>query len=222
MITKLKVLGSAFVVLCAVISAAAAPALAKRVHDFEAKSSPYIVTGEQRASEPIVWEIGKEHLPLECSVNMFNHTETANPTQSLTVEPTHEKCNFNGTPVTVDTAGCRYTFTGETDEVGHSPIHVECNAGTSIRVTVSGCTIEVGEQTPKGGVHYTNTPESGDFDAKVTAENIKYTLTGLACTLIGGNGSDLMMHGSYTVQAYEDNEKTEGKRINFSTKETVE
>jgi len=233
MASNIKALGLALCALVLLSAATAMSAPAQIIHDFKAesvaeeekekKSIPFIVTGEQLATEAIKYEIGEGGFTLECSVEKLNGTQKSSSPASITVEPTHEGCNAGGTPVTVDNEGCRYFVDGATDANGHAQMHVECEAGSKTRITLTGCTIEIGEQTPGGGVHYTKSGsgKNREIFMQVTTSNIKYSLIGLLCGAIGGTGNDLSMRGTYTMAAYKDNGGKEGERIGLYTEETI-
>lgn len=232
MASSIKALGLALCALVVLSAATAMSAPAQIIHDFKAetveeeekekKAIPFIVTGEQLPTDPIKYEIG-EGFKLECSGEKLNGTQKSSSPASITVEPTHEECSSGGTPVTVDNEGCRYFVDGATDATGHAQMHVECESGSKTRITLTGCTVEIGEQTPAGGVHYTKSGsgKNREIYTQVTTSNIKYSLVGFLCGAIGGNGSDLSMRGTYTMAAYKDNGGKEGERIGLYTEETI-
>lgn len=141
-----------------------------------------------------------------------NGTKTITST-SITLTPTYSGCKLGNLNAVVDTDGCHYRFTAET--VGeHGRVHVECEAGKEILVTVPelGVTLTIPTQTPTGGgVHYTNVggTSDGDIKAKATVTGISYTCKpALLCALggVASSGTD----GTYTtgkevtVKAFED------------------
>ena len=215
-----KRLGTAAFFACALLAVTAGAASAA-THDFEAKS-PSIITGTQTSeSEHIEYSFGASWT-LKCGADKAEGTIKESPTTQLTLFPTHTECLLNTLAAVVDSAGCNYTFSGKTDANGHGAVELECLAGSVLKVTVSGCTLEIGPQLFKKGASYQITESGGrkDIDAKITTEAGIYKKSGFLCETIGGNGGDLSMRGSYTLKAYEDNNKVEGNQIDFTFKTT--
>ncbi|MDX6635895.1 MAG: hypothetical protein QOF06_2098 [Solirubrobacterales bacterium] len=220
MFLKLRRLGAVLVVLTAVASTVASPAQAAVTHDFEAESSPYILTGATPGKEAVFkFSSGAA---VTCAANGLNGTVSSSPASSVTLQPTYGNCTLNELAATVDTP-CNTLFTGETTAFEHGTVHIECANEASVRITVNGCTIEIGSQTPEQGTHYTNTGfgKTRDVDFKVTMTNTKYTKIGAACSLIAGLAGELSILGEYTVKAYADKGGAEGEQIGFWTKATV-
>jgi hypothetical protein len=224
MVMRMKYLALAALAICALacLNAGVASALVK--HDFEAggteKPPNYILTGSAPGG-PITWKWGSG-ASMGCSANALNGTVKTNPTQELELEPVYEKCSLNGLAATVDTS-CKSVFTGETSSSGHGIVHIVCPSELPVRVTVNGCTIEVKNQTPEGGTHYTNTGtgSSSDVDFTVTTTNVLYSKAGALCSLISGLSGELTITGNYTMKAYEDIGGAEGSQISFTTTPTI-
>jgi hypothetical protein len=220
---RLKYLVVALLAITAVGGARAGAAAAKIVDDFTSPlSERVIITGEQVPLKPIKYEFGPGW-PLTCLTSDANGTVEGLPTTRLTLEFRHESCTLNEMAATVDTTGCRYVFDGETQENKHGFVELECTTGSKMKVTVSGCTFEIAPQTfEKTGATYVETAtKPRDIDVTVTNEGGLYSKVGLLCSLIGGNGSDLSMTGTYTLKAYLDEGGKEGAMTNLQIQPTV-
>lgn len=220
MLMRMKYLSLALIAVCGVASAGAAAASASITHDFEAETTPYIITGTAPGG-PITWKF-TSGATMACAATGLNGTIEESPVQTIELQPTFENCSVGGLPAVVDTE-CKNVFTGATTANGHGIVHIVCPKELPVRVTVNGCTIEVKEQTPEQGTHYTNggSGSSRDVDFKVTMTGVKYSTLGAACSLIAGLAGELSIVGTYTVKAYEDVGGAEGKQIGFWTKATI-
>ncbi|MGN6556532.1 MAG: hypothetical protein ACTHLH_00780 [Solirubrobacterales bacterium] len=223
MFRQAKFFGAALLAIAALGGAGAGAASAKIVDDFT--SSPFekvIITGEQVPLKPIKYEFGPGW-PLTCLTSDVNATVEHMPTTSLTLEFRHESCTLGEMAATVDTQGCRYVFEGETQENKHGFVELECTTGSKMKVTVSGCTFEIAPQTfERTGATYAETEtKPRDVDVTVTTEGGLYSKVGLLCSLIGGNGSDLSINGTYTLKAYIYEGGKEGAQTNFGIQPTV-
>jgi|GEM_PF-6010189 len=220
--TKPRRLSAIFVGVVAVASLTASPALATVTHDFEAEKYPYIVTGSVVKPPVFKFSGGAE---VTCTASALNGTITER-SSPLTVEPTFGSCILGTLAATLDT-GCTTLFTGLTTASEHAAVHIECPLDTTARITVNGCTIEIGPQTPEGGARYTNTgskvenPSTRDVDINVTMQSVSYVKTGALCPLISGLTGELSITGTYTVKAYADEGKKEGAQIGFWTEATI-
>lgn len=226
MFMRMKYLGLALLAFAAFACASAGAASATIVHDFQAGgSSTAVITGAQRSeSEAIKYEFGPKWT-LTCGASNVNGTVSGLPSSSLTLSFTHTKCLLNELAAVVDSEGCHYVFSGVTDAEGHGAVELECEPTKPLRVTVSGCTIEIGGQkfTEKGASYEETTENNGfkDMDVKVTTFLGTYKKSGILCETIAGTGADLSVRGTYTMTAYEDAGGGEGKQVNFTTKQTV-
>lgn len=222
MFMRMKYLGTAMLAFAVLAGASAGAASAKVIHDFYTEKSPAIITGAGLSGTSFKYAFGTKST-MTCLTNKANGTIKESPTTELTVEFTHSNCTINETPATVDSTTCRYVFSGETDETEHGSMRLECSSGSKLKITASGCTIEIAEQTPGGGATYKETSvlNPKDIDLTVTGKEIIYSAVGLLCGSIVGNGKDLAINGIYTMSAYEDVNNTEGAAINFYTKSTV-
>ncbi|HEU4598847.1 MAG TPA: hypothetical protein VFS26_03810 [Solirubrobacterales bacterium] len=216
----MKCLGIVLFALAAWGGVGAGGASAKVVHDFKSNSSSVIITGEQTA--PFTFKFGAGST-LTCLTSKANGT-VKTPTSELTVEFTNSNCTLNEMTATFESNRCHYVFTGETKAgFEHADYAIECEPGTKLLVKVSGCTLEIPAQTAEAGAGYKETESGGvkDVDVAMTSTGGIYTKTGILCGLIGGNGSDLSITGTYTMKAYTDNENKEGSQTSFWFESTI-
>lgn len=220
MTRKSRRLVAIFVVLATAASVMAGSASAAVTHDFEAESSPYILTGKTPGKATVFKFSGGAEVV--CEANGLNGTISSKSTTSITLQPTYGNCAMGGLAATIDTP-CFNQFTGETTAFEHGIVHIECPTESNVRITVNGCTVEIGSQTPEQGAHYTNTGsgKTRDVDFNVTMTNNKYSKLGVLCGLIGGLTGELSILGEYTVQAFEDSGGKEGSQIGFWTTPTI-
>ena len=206
---NLKTLGLALV---AVFALSATMASAASAHVFKASQYPAHLTGIQEEGAENYLEITGSEERVECEVATYSGT-VEGETEEVTVQPVYEECFAPGLSpepgsVPVDTEGCHFTLTGETDANGHAIAHVTCEGTSTIKITAPGCTLEIGTQTPEGGAHYTTTtnPETGKEDVTVmaTSTGVEYSASGSLCFLVAGNGEDGDFHSAITVQGYSD------------------
>jgi hypothetical protein len=219
MSSKIKALGLTLAAVFA-ISAVAAQAASAVTHTFTSDQENVVLTGAQeegKANELILATSGEF---VKCNEANYHGTATL-PATTVTVHPIYNECFSGLAPnpgeVVVDTEGCNYDLTGETVEdpkTGkfHAPVHVECETGKEIHVTVEGaCTLNIPKQTPTtGGVTYETTvnpiTEKKDVTVQATASGIHYNAEGPLCFLIAeeGTGTDGNFTSSITVEGFED------------------
>ena len=194
MTRNLKALGLALLAVFA-LSAVAASAASAANDVFTSSVEKTDLTGESAAP---AFEI-PGGAAIECSTGTYRGTIASNKVSEVTVHPVYEgNCLTAKTfPTTVDTAGCDYKLTGNTDANGHASAHIECTSG-SIKVTVFETvahtkllmTISVPPQEVRG-IHYDTTTVGGKEALRVTAtveEEVESTCTGEFCFLVGGEG----------------------------------
>lgn len=196
MIRNLKMLGLALVAVFALSATVASAASA--ANDLFTSSSPNEktdLTGE--STLPTFTSAG---VPVVCNTGTYRGTIEGAAVGAVTVHPVYEtNCLTGGTfPTTVDTQGCDYLLTGDTDANGHATAHIECTSG-EIKITVFGdeahtellMTIGVPPQTVRG-IHYDTTTVNGHNALTVTAtveEEVESSCTGEFCFLVGGEGA---------------------------------
>jgi len=230
MTRKLKTLGLGLLAAFALSAVSASAASADEITS-DTQTEVTHLTG---VSHDNVFEIPSEKQRFECTTSKFSGTFSGAATDEVTVHPTYNgtigvtphttHCDSSSGTVVVDTNGCDYKLTGETN-VEHNgkeaEVHIECDQpGEEIEITgSSGCTVDVPAQTPtQGGVRYTNDGNAIIVDA--TATGIEWTAHGFICAFggIATEGHDAIYTGSVTVQGYEDAAHT--KEVNLDINET--
>lgn len=234
MIRNSKALGLALFAVLALgaVTAAGAQAAEEFFHTDVGTKNPdsVIVTGE--ALGPGSFSPVPGGASISCKTAKFQGTEevaagtlethTGSPSgttltgKAFTLAPVYTECvAFGGIAATVQTSGCHFKLTSETDVNGHGQVHLECETGKKIIISAGGCEIKTGSQTPKQGVNYTNnnpgSTSQKTITAKVTMSGIAYETNGsAACTLVGipKNGTEGVTTNEVTVKAFEDLEKT--------------
>ncbi|HEX3174309.1 MAG TPA: hypothetical protein VHQ43_08850 [Solirubrobacterales bacterium] len=142
--------------------------------------------------------------------------------EAVTAQPTYSECTATipelGTvKETYEFTTCYYEFTGKTDANEHAEVHVKCTTkGDEIHVKVTAANLKcytIPEQT-LGGIHYTDTPNSGgatrDIDVLATIESLETTKEG-AC------GSGVEKNGTYSGEVTVKGTDTEGKQKGILT-----
>lgn len=154
----------------------------------------------------------------------FTHTNGSGvktlTSTGTTLATTLSACTLSGMEATVTTTGCHIRMTAETVG-GVAVMHTECDSGKKIVISVGGCTIEIGPQTPGGGTVYAETEGGEALSAETHVTGISYTASGFACTLLGiSSGSSGDTKVTFTsIKGYEDKTKTstgtydEGKQV---------
>jgi hypothetical protein len=205
------------VAVVGITSASASPAAAATVHDFTTDFSTggsTIFTGAALKKQAFFKFSGGAEVI--CEASSLAGTAAEAPKASLTLQPTFSGCVLGGQAATLDTP-CSNIYTGETTQLGYGTVHIEC-AVEPVKITVNGCTIQIASQTPSLGAKYTTTKnKEGMTDVDITVEETSttYEKSGFLCSLITGLTGELSIVGEYTVSAYEDINKVEGKQKNF-------
>jgi hypothetical protein len=227
MTRNLKALGLALLSVCALGAVAASAATAATDH-FTSPLASTIITGDQVGTTHV---FGTKSSSLEVSCNKAHFAGTAEGTSALEIEvhPEYSECSagvFGN--ATVDTTGCNYNLTGETDpytntsgvsEGEAATVGVACE-GSTVKITGSGCTISIGSQEHLLGVKYDNEGSGSTADVKVTVkvDGIAYTSSGVSCGLVGikASGTDGFLTEEVTAKGFEDNAGTEGSQVGIS------
>jgi hypothetical protein len=220
MTRKLKVLGLALVAVLA-MSAMMASAAQAVEHTFESSSvnEKTILTGSNTGKE--VFTVGLGEAEVSCTSSIFEGTVEGNKVKEVTVTPTYGKTTkpsgcedaVSKSEAIVHTNHCAYILHNVTDANGDAPVSIECSGTPKEEITVTlpalGVTIHVPEQTPAGGVHYTNLKEHGPgkkeaVTVKSTVSGIHYRCTGSEVFCFFLNGVDGTYKGDTDVTGYED------------------
>jgi hypothetical protein len=223
MTRKLKV-GFALIAVFATSAVAVSGAQAEYV--LTPAVSPALLTGEAVGSAFNGFEITSKGTRVQCGSESGYSTVKGQEVTEGTLVPSFSKCTANGElSVTIQTNGCTYTLTGETNGAGRGIIHLVCPTGKQIEVTIPGisCTVAVHAQTPTdGGFTGTNVEEKGKPDeirsnvdiVGITYERIGTTAGCVAAVPKEGNDADIT--GNATIRAYEDLEGKEGEQVNLT------
>jgi hypothetical protein len=154
----------------------------------------------------------------------FTHTNATGvktlTSTGTTLTTTLSGCTISGIEATVTTTGCHVRLTAETNG-GMAPLHTECDTGKKVIISGGGCTVEIGSQSPGGGVVYTETEGGEALNAETHVTGVSYTATGFACALLGiKSGSTGETSVTFLgLKGYEDKTKTptgtydEGKQV---------
>jgi hypothetical protein len=208
---NLKTLGLALAAVFAFSAVAASAASAHYV--FTPGANPAVITGSQIGGKAEnFFEITSRGTKVACTgASYIGTTEGSEPTE-VKVHPTYTGCEAFGIAATVDTAGCDYLLTGETDLEEHGKVHVICNAGAMIKITIPSisCTLKVHEQTPtEGGITYHNIAgPPADIEATATVKGVTYEREGNGVLCAAGapsEGNDSDLTGKITIKSFEDN-----------------
>lgn len=219
---NLKALGLALVAVFA-MSAVAASAASAKYDTFRTQNGETVTPTVSSISASQRFKI--EGAEEESNCKEISATGSLlDKTTDVTVAPTYSNCTAtrNGSTVaaTVETTGCEYTFTGETNASEHAEVHILCETGKSIHIKVTALKLQCFTIPPQtvGGIHYINTgtTPNRDIDIKATATGIK-TEKGGAC---GEGEAKAEYTGEVTVKGH--NKNAEPREIWFETRNTLE
>jgi hypothetical protein len=179
------------VLALSVVSVASASAAV----EFRAEASPVVV--KAKSTETHVFNIGGTKV--ECSEASFESAATAVPTTKVVVSATYTGCKaFGFASATVKMNKCQYEFVlkNEGPPFKANVNIVNCEAGKSIEITASTCTVKVAGAPSNQNlalVEFINKAEEGGFKKRVEinpkVEHIQYTTNkGFGCPAEGLNG----------------------------------
>lgn len=204
-----KLLGFPLALMVAMVLGGTASA-----HEFHTETAPARLEGA--AITPVYFKTGVSFY-YECQSGESSLEGTASKTAfgSLILNPLYQNCRAPETVIklTVVRNGCGFSLQGATGEKGHAQFAIQCEAGKSLELQVESesglyCTAKISSQTSAGGVVYENQGwgSSRDFKVTMTATGIAYTTSGgfLNCQIFFGNGKDLALTGTYTIQGFQD------------------
>lgn len=203
---KFKMLSMALVVVLALTAVSVSAASAAK---YTASSYPATGTGTSAlGNDTLRTEAGV----LECASH-FEGSLTAASDQ-LTIKATYTGCRaFGFINATVSMGTCDYLFTTPTAVVSNkssASADVKCTKTESepkavdpIKIVVSTCELEIGEQNPGGSVAITNETAAGDVKIQASMTGINYTVTkdGLGCPFSGAGaktGATLLQDNAIT------------------------
>ena len=185
MTCRIKPLRLALMAALALSGVAAAGASAA---EFHSEVEPTIITGSNAGEGNVVLKASGAEVV--CTGINLKGSATPKTATTLTLFPTLSGCAFLEEAAAVDTTGCAYLVTSHTNASGHVPVSIECTAGSTIKVTTSACTLQIGAQTGTGGAMATNIGSGGKRE--VTADltgTTTFSKSGPLCFLIAGNSA---------------------------------
>jgi hypothetical protein len=194
MIRNLKAFGLALIAVFA-LSAVAASGASATDHTFTSTSGNKLtdLTGEtEEGVKPVLSAAGVEVI---CEKGTYAGTVEGNSVGEVTVHPVYDgPCEIPGISekVDVNTDGCDYRLTGETNEAGDAKVYVECTEGHDITIhdTTFGIVMHIGAQGPLTGAHYTNLNTNTKVDNENPAEvTVDATVEGITTTCTDAEGT---------------------------------
>lgn len=209
----LKTLALALVAMLATRAALASAAMAEG-EQFHSESSTTYFTGENdtgRATTKGPQTFSVTGNTVSCEMVLFRGESNAKTVNSLTLQAEYEECGSAFPPSTeFKMNGCDYVFDASTTTTT-GKVHIVCPEGKKIEVISTGCTLEIGTQTPEGGVTYVNeTPAGGKnhitFEIALTGIVATKKAGGTFCFLISGKGT---YSGNVTMRGYANAAHTE-------------
>jgi hypothetical protein len=243
MMRNLKALGLALVAVVALGAIVAQAAQAKFDTITTFPTEPAIVkVAADPLEKPQVFTAVPGGFSVTCQkVSTVGGTVTDKATE-VTGEPRYEECkNSLGGEATVNSNGCHYKFTSETNASEHAEVHLICGSeatepkGAGITISTAGATLTIGTQTLRG-VHYTNettSPGTSEREMHITLsatveKSIHYTCSpAFTCGIAGipTTGTEATYKGKATVTGVEDIAGQEGPNkigLTVSTRESEE
>jgi hypothetical protein len=184
--TRIRIIGLAFVAVFALSAVAASAASA---HTFKAEKSP--VTVKAKAENAQGFKVAST--VSVCKKAKFLGTGTSGA-ETLEVHPEYEECEvgLEGTgKANVETTGCNYVFHAAAPSTSEGSVDIKCEGTHVIKVNVVklGCEITVGPQTGLKKIEYVNEGALTLRKVKVNA-NVTGIKWGSNCTQLKAGGSE--------------------------------
>ena len=212
MTRNLKALGLALLAVFA-LSAVAASAASAANDVFTSTAATTDLTGHSNNPELTLGEKGKEE-GVVCETGTYSGKIEGKKVAAATVHPVYEgTClAFGIFHATVNTDGCDFVLTGDTDANGHASAHIECTNEGEITIAVyetaaeenTLLTLHIPPQTVRGTA--SDTIEVNGHDALTVTSTVEKqihgTCTGEFCFLVGGE--------EFTEASYYDDVTTTG------------
>jgi hypothetical protein len=215
MIRNLKAFGLALIAVFA-LSAVAASGASAADHEFTSNSQNGLTDLTGETEEGVKPTLSAAGIEVECEKGTYAGTVEGNSVGEVTVHPTYDgPCKTSiSENVDVNTDGCDYKLTGETNEEGDAKVYIECTEGHDITIhdTTFGIVMHIGAQGPLTGAHYNNIEEVGHEAVTVnaTVEGITTTCTDTEGTTNGGFCFLLEEEGHVNNGFYEDKVEVTG------------
>jgi hypothetical protein len=214
MIHRIKALGLALVALAALGALMASVAQAGRI-DVPGRENA-VITAEREGTKNHVFQI-PEDPAVECTIATLEGTLHQAPEikelKEATLTATYEGCTAGGFAAQVRMNGCKYTLTGESNEVDPELTAwvdvTGCTTGKHIEIRVPsiGCTITVFEANTLSHIVFNDVTGSSPTHARAqaTVGSIPWQQDGTFCPRGNGTqGVNAEFTGETTVKAFED------------------
>ncbi len=169
---------------------------------FRSERPPTAITDTQE--EATAYKLGARDM-IACRVATYE-ASLRSKSERLPLHLRFRGCRSAEGTVRIDTGGCTYIL--EASPRGQqTPISISCPEGESIAISLAGgCTLELGSQTPQGGVAYTTTGRGAkrSFDANAEVSAVSYeTVGGAGCDSVG-TGRDIAISFGIELYGFED------------------
>lgn len=179
---------AALLILGSVIAVATASGEAES--RFHAETAQTRITGSQaKEKDTFTMRLNKVvFASFVCGNSSFEATTSATTSKELTVTPKYENCHTEGLPeqpVGVNTNGCGYLITFEGSSPVKGQIHLECEPGAAIEITVLKCTFTIHPQT-LSGFRFENTGSGMSRDVDMIHEGTALETTAKGACEGGG------------------------------------
>lgn len=165
---------------------------------FHSVVEPTVLTGTNEGED--TFTVGA--FSVKCTTTTVSGTWTTKTPETMTLHPTYTGCeDSNGEAASIFTTGCNLVYWSEVLGTSDAKVEVECEAGQSIRVAVTACTMTITPQANLGATYANGKVNNiGDITVKSTWE-AGFTKHGLCLGIEGTKGK---FTGSWTVTGYED------------------
>lgn len=172
---KLKALSLAITAITAL--AAFSPSIASA--DFDIEPSSHIIFPAREPADGTSVAMTFNAGTVTCGSGSFTGTSTGTTVSEVTGTPFYSECTaFGFVSAQIDVNGCTRTYTTATTPTPATAVrlHINCKAGSSIKITAFNCHVSIGPQTLTG-VTYTNQGAGSTRDIYVhtNSSSIKYT-----------------------------------------------
>jgi hypothetical protein len=177
-------------ILAGILAISALAASSASAAEFMSEGENATLNGSQVNTHTLKTTAGE----LTCSTVDFSASIAWRTGLSISFNLTMDGCHFvifgSTISATVNMNGCTYTYyaSGQADIV--------CPAGKKIVVTGAGCTVEIGAQTGKKSVSYTN--NGTHIDISTNLSGISYNHSGFTCGT--GSGTTGTFTGTTTLE----------------------
>lgn len=165
---------------------------------FRSERSPTSIADTQE--EVTAYRVG-ERGTVSCGTGTYGARLKAR-SETLSMHLAYRDCQSNGGTARVDTAGCVYVLKAAAPEEA-APARISCPDREKIEISLpGGCRLEIGSQTPRGGVAYASTGKGRkrSFDANAELTGVTYETSAASGCAAVGNGRDAAI--SFGIELY--------------------